>query len=125
MSNGSSPLTEDYARRLQGKIYRRIRQDKLFKQADRLMKPGADGYPDEEDFYYFAAVAGFSFAIVQEPLLEPLVYGSQFGPVRLTLRRHEVADGAGHLSPHYDIISYEAPTILEYESLGVAKLNAY
>ena len=123
MSDGRSSLTEDHAKRLRQKVYRRIREDKLFDQAERLMKSGAEGYPDEPDFKYFAAVAGFSFSIVQAPIHEPLVYGS--GPVCLKLRRHEVADGAGHLSPHFDIISYEAPAILEYESLGVAKLDAY
>ena len=37
----------------------------------------------------------------------PLVYGSELGPVRLTVRLLKVADGAGHLSDHDDVISYD------------------
>ena len=55
----------------------------------------------------------------------PLVHGSQLGPVCLTVRRHFIADGAGRLSPHYDVISYEAPTIMTYEELAASKLDGY
>ena len=123
-SNGTSPLTEDFATRLQKRIAARIRRDGLSAQGERLLMPGADGYPDEEDFPYFAAEAGFSFAIVQDTMPAPLVYGSEHGPVCLTVRLHNVADGAGHLSPHYDVVSYEAPTILTFEDLGAKKLDA-
>ena len=58
-------------------------------------------------------------------MLAPLVYGSELGPVRLTVRRHFSMDGAGHESPHYDVISYEAPAIMAYEELTATKLNAY
>ena len=117
-SNGASPLTVTYAKRLREKIVWAMRRDKLSEAVGRLVKGGAEGYPDEEDFKYFAKVAGFSFAIVQAPIREPLVYGSELGPVRLTVRLHKVADGAGHLSDHYDVISYEAPTIISFEELN-------
>ena len=55
----------------------------------------------------------------------PLVYGSELGPIRLTVRLHKVADGAGHLSDHYDVISYEAPTTVALEELTAKKLDAY
>ena len=62
---------------------------------------------------------------MQEAIREPLVYGSEHGPVMLTVRRHHVADGEGHLSPHYDIISYDAPAILSYEELTAGRLDGY
>jgi hypothetical protein len=43
----------------------------------------------------------------------------------LTVRKHFIADGEGHLSPHYDVISYDATLFPEYESLGVDKLESY
>ena len=89
------------------------------------MQPGSEGYPDEEDFAAVAEVAQISFAIVQEGIREPLVYGSEHGPVKLTMRRHFVADGAGHLSPHFDIISYEGLEILSYEEVGLHGLDNY
>ena len=114
MSNGAAPLTQIYAMRLRRKIRTRIsvearrklvaglsrEADALSKQAARLNEPGSAGYPDEEDFAHFAAEAGFSFAIVQDTIPEPLVYGSELGPVCLTVRRHYVKDGEGHESPH-------------------------
>ena len=81
------------------------------------MQLGAAGYPREPDFKYFAMVAGFSFAIVQAPMLEPLVYGSELGAVGLTVRRHLIADGQGQLSPHYDVISYDATLFLSMSHL--------
>ena len=98
-SNGSSPLTEDYAKRRQRQVYMAIRRDGLYDQAERLLQLGAAGYPRELDFKYFAIVAGFSFVIVQAHMLEPLVYGSELGAVGLTVRRHLT---------HYDVISYDA-----------------
>jgi len=124
-SNGTSTLTEDYAKRLQTRVYHNMWRWGKFDQADRLMESGSAGYPDEEDFQYFAKEVGYSFAIVQAPILEPLVYGSELGPVCLTVRRLFTADGEGHLSPHYDVVSYEAPTILTFEELGAKKLDAY
>ena len=139
MSNGAAPLTQNYAMRLRRKIRTRIsaeacrmrvagllrEADALSKQAARLNEPGSAGYPDEEDFAYFVAEAGFSFAIVQDTIPEPLVYGSELGPVCLTVRRHYVKDGEGHSSPHYDVISYVAPTIKTYEKLGSKLLDGY
>ena len=138
MSNGAAPLTQNYAMRLRRKIRSRIsaavgrmrvagllrEADALSKQAARLNELGSAGYPDEEDFAHFAAEAGFSFAIVQDTIPEPLVYGSELGPVCLTVRRHYVKDGEGHLSPHYDVISYVAPTIKTYETLGSKLLDS-
>ena len=103
-SNGTAPLTQDYAKRQQKRIFARIRRDGLSGQAARLLKLGLAGYPDEPDFAYFVAEAGFSFAIVQDAMPAPLVYGSELGPVRLTVRRLFTTDGAGHDSPHYDVI---------------------
>ena len=139
MSNGAAPLTQIYAMRLRRKIRTRIsaearrklvaglsrEADALSKQAARLNEPGSAGYPDEEDFAHFAAEAGFSFAIVQDTIPEPLVYGSELGPVCLTVRRHYVKDGEGHESPHYDVISHVAPTIKTYEELGSKLLDGY
>ena len=116
-SGGTSPLTEDYARRLQRKIYQLMKRHGKHEDADRIMQAGEYGYPDESDFIYFAEEAGFAFAVVSD--IPTRVYGSQFGPVCLTVRRHYVKDGAGHPSPHFDVISYTAPAIPEYESLGV------
>ena len=139
MSNGAAPLTQIYAMRLRRKVRTRIiaearrklvaglsrEVDALSKQAARLNEPGSAGYPDEEDFAHFAAEAGFSFAIVQDTIPEPLVYGSELGPVCLTVRRHDVKDGEGHESPHYDVISHLAPTIKTYEELGSKLLDGY
>ena len=47
------------------KVVARIRVAKRRKQAERLLLDGPQGYPDEEDFAYIAAEAGFSFAVVQ------------------------------------------------------------
>ena len=94
------------------------------KNAERIVKLGSDSYPDEPGFWYFAKAVGYSFAIVQALILEPLVYGSELGPVCLTVRRIDTADGDGHISPHFDVISYELPSIPTYESLGVDKLDA-
>ena len=102
MSDGAAPLTSTYAMRLNRKIRARItaeagrmhraglstEADALSKQSARLSEYGSAGYPDEEDFAYFAAEAGISFAIVQDTIPEPLVYGSELGPVCLTVRRH-------------------------------------
>jgi hypothetical protein len=124
-SNGTAALTQDYAKRLQKRIVARIRRDGLSGQAARLLKLGSAGYPDEPDFAYFVAEAGFSFAVVQDTMPAPLVYGSELGPVRLTVRRHYITDGGGHESPHYDVISYEAPAIKTYEELTATKLDGY
>ena len=139
MSNGAAPLTQNYAMRLRRKIRTRIsaeacrmrvagllrEADALSKQAARLNQPGTAGYPDEEDFAYFVAEVGLSFAVVQDTIPEPLVYGSELGPICLTVRRCYVEDGGGHLSPHFDVISCEAPTMRTYEELGSKKLDGY
>ena len=46
-------------------------------------------------------------------------------PFRGENRKHFPTDGDGHLSPHFSVISYEPPSFLTYESLGVDKLDAY
>ena len=87
------------------------------------MAPTAD--QDEEDSAYIAGEAGISFVVVQKDMRRPLVYASELGTVQLTVRRHYISDGAGHLSPHYDVISYETPTIKSYEELAATTLDAY
>ena len=124
-SNSTAPLNEDYAKRLQKRVAARIRRESLLTQAARLLKLGAAGYPNEKDFAYLAAEAGFSFAIVQASMPAPLVYGSELGPIGITVRRHFIADGERHLSPRYDVISYEAPLIMAYEELTATKLDGY
>ena len=125
LSNGAAELTTTAAMRFRAKVAARLRDDGLSEQATRLLQSGSAGYPDEPDFAAIAAVAGFSFAIVQDTIPEPLVYGSELGRVRMTLRRHFVADGAGHRSPHYDIVSYEWRPQPSYESLPSYRLDAY
>ena len=46
-SNGTSPLTYDYARRFEKIILQDMRRDGLSAQAARLLKLGAAGYPGE------------------------------------------------------------------------------
>ena len=72
-----------------------IRRDGHYDQGERLMQLGAVGYPREPDFKYFAVVAGFSFAIVQDSMPEPLVYGSELGAVGFIVRQQLI---------HYDVI---------------------
>ena len=98
---------------------------RLSEEADRLLNEGGAGYPDEDSFQYFAAQVGYSFALVQDGLRAPLVYGSEHGAVRLALRRHHVTDGAGHSSPHFDIISYDKTDTPSYEELGGDGLDTY
>ena len=105
-SNGTAPLTREHAMRLRSRVVARIRREGLSAQADRLLELGYAGYPDEEDFRYFGAEAGFSFVVVPNYNGAPLVYGSELGPVCLTVRRCSV-----RTAPHYDVISYETPTI--------------
>ena len=102
-SNGASPLTRSFAMRLRNLVVSRMRKAaavqgdcRLPEEADRLLNEGDAGYPDEDSFQYFAAHVGYSFALVQDGLRAPLVYGSEHGAMRLTIRRHHVTDGAGH-----------------------------
>lgn len=41
------------------------------------------------------------------------------------MRRHFVADGEWHLFLHYDIISYDTPSIISYEDLPTWRLHYY
>ena len=95
LSNGGVKPTQATAISFLEKVAARLRDAGLSEQATRLLLPGSAGYPDEPDFAAIAAEAGFSFAIVQEGIPAPLVYGSEHGRVRMTVRRHSVADGAG------------------------------
>ena len=112
LSNGAAELTETAAMRFRTKVVARLRDRGQLTQAKRLLKSGSAGYPGEREFAAIADEAGLSFAIVQDGIRDPLVYGSEHGHVRLTVRRHFVGDGNGHESPHYDIISYEASRYL-------------
>jgi hypothetical protein len=131
-SNGASPLTRSFAMRLRNLVVFRMRKAaaaggdcRLSEEADRLLDEGEAGYPDEDSFPYIAAEVGYSFALVQDGLAAPLVYGSEHGAVRLTIRRHDVTDGAGHSSPHFDIISYDKADTPAYEELGGDRLDPY
>ena len=125
MSDGAAPLTRQHAMSLRTRIVASIRHDGFAEQAARLNKLGSGGYPDEEDYKYFVAEVGFSFAIVQDTISAPLVYGSERGPVQLTLRRCYVTHGQGHQPRHYNIVSYEAPAIKTYHELTFSRLDGY
>ena len=125
LSNGAAELTERAAMRLRHKIVTQLRADIKPERASRLLKLGSGGYPDEEDFAGVVEVLGISFAIVQDEIRDPLVYGSDRGPVKLTMRRHFVADGEGHCSARFDILSYDTPDILSYEELTMDRLDGY
>ena len=49
-SGGKSPLTREYAMRLQKQVVISMRANGLSTQAARLLKLGSAGYPDEEEF---------------------------------------------------------------------------
>ena len=117
LSGGAAKPTEMAAMRFRAKVVALLRRDGHSKEARRLLEAGEAGYPDEEDFPAIAAVAGFSFSILQDTIRDELVYASELGPVRMTVRRHYIRDGSGKLSPHFDIVSYD-PTINKvYEEL--------
>lgn len=80
---------------------RLIREDGASSQADRLMRSGYDGYPVQDDFYYIAKASGVSFEVEQHDLRCARHYGIRPISARLLLRK--VADGAGHLSDHFDL----------------------
>ena len=70
-------------------------------QARRLALSGSAGYPDEPDFYYLSEAANLGFEVCQDGLPAPLPYGGRC--ITATVCYCKVADGAGHLSDHYDL----------------------
>ena len=86
-----------------------LREDGLSKRADRLELSGKDGYPDEEDFSYIAMASGISFEVDMGISYVPH-YGT--APVSARVLYRKVADGAGHLSDHYDLGQIYAATEL-------------
>ena len=89
------------------------------------MLDGPQGYPDEEDFAYIAAEAGFSIALVQDTIPKPLIYGAELGLVMLTMRRLYLEDGAGGKQPHYDVVSSDDVLYPSYEEIGMWELDMY
>ena len=78
----------------------KLREHGLSKRADRLQLSGKDGYPDEEDFRYIAVASGVSFEVDLGGAYVPH-YGTTPLSARVLFRK--IADGAGHLSDHYDL----------------------
>ena len=107
------------------KVLAYLRRHGHSEEARRLLEAGEAGYPGEEDFPAIAAVAGFSFSVLQDTIRDELVYASELGPVRLTVRRHYIGDGSGKLSPHFGIVSHDPPLIKVYEELPAFRLDAY
>jgi len=75
----------------------------LLEQAARLMIPGAEGYPEEEDFPMLASISSVTFEVVIEtaPAMEPRKYGDGEPEARFILR--DVSDAAGHRTAHWDV----------------------
>ena len=65
-----------------------------------VSRSGQDGYPDEEDFFYVALASGISFEVDMGIRYIPH-YGT--APISARLLFRKIADGAGHLSDHYDL----------------------
>ena len=79
LSNGAAEPSETSAMRFRQKVVTLLQSQGHKKQANRLLLSGSAGYPGEPNFAAIATVAGLSFAIVQEILFDPLVYGSEHG----------------------------------------------
>ena len=91
-----------WARRLRCRTISVLNQHQLLDRARRLGLSGSAGYPDEEDFFYLSMASGLSFEIVQTGMAEPLCYGRS--AIGATVQYVKVADGAGHLSDHYNLV---------------------
>ena len=91
-----------WAKRLRCKTIALLDANGLSSQARRLELSGSDGYPDEEDFRWLSMASGVSFEIVQTGMAEPLCYGRS--AIGATVQYVKVADGAGHLSDHYQLV---------------------
>ena len=90
-----------WARRLRDKTIALLTQHGLSSQARRLGLSGPDGYPDEPDFYWISKAINLGFELWQDGLPAPLPYGDL--PITAVVYYRKVADGAGHLSDHYDL----------------------
>ena len=98
----SEPERASRAEQLRRKTILLMEEHGLSSQAARLGLSGYDGYPDEEDFLYVAMASGVSFEI--EGISKGYVphYGTR--PISARVLFRKVADGAGHLSDHYDLV---------------------
>ena len=74
----------------------------LSPQARRLERSGSEGYPDEPDFKWLAMASSIGFEVQLSGMSAPLPYGGL--PITATVHYRKVADGAGHLSDHYDLV---------------------
>ena len=78
-----------------------LKEHGLSNQAARLGLSGSGGYPDEENFMYLAKASGISFEI--EGSSPGCVPHYEASPVAARVLFRKVADGAGHLSDHFDL----------------------
>ena len=90
-----------WAKALRQKTIELLKTMRLFGQARRLALPGSAGYPDEPDFYWISKAINLGFELWQDGLPAPLPYGGL--PITAAVIYRKVADGAGHLSDHYDL----------------------
>jgi hypothetical protein len=81
-------------------------------EADRLQSNGESGYPDDRSFRFLSELYNFNLA-VYNTIVDPTImsiYGSigddGNDPASLVLRHFQVADGAKHLSGHFDVIMH-------------------
>ena len=98
-----SDLLCQAAATLRQELIETARSHGLLEQADRLMKSGAEGYPEEEDFPMLASISSVTFEVVIEtaPAMEPRKYGDGDPRARFILR--SISDGAGHRTAHWDV----------------------
>jgi len=75
----------------------------LHERANRLSKPGSEGYPEEEDFAMLARIASIPFEIIIDsaPNMQPIKYGDGSPRARFILKL--ISDDAGHQSAHWDV----------------------
>ena len=75
----------------------------LHERANRLSKPGSEGYPEEEDFAMLARIASVPFEIIIDsaPNMQPIKYGDGSPRARFILKL--ISDDAGHQSAHWDV----------------------
>ena len=90
-----------WAERLRRRTIALLDLHDLSRQARRLELPGSEGYPDEEDFRWLSMASCIGFEVNQSGMAAPLPYGDR--PIAATVYYHRVADGAGHLSDHFDL----------------------
>ena len=89
-------------------------------EAIRLQKEGSDGYPDE---LAFVAASRLLSGRLEVRSLEGQVLSYGDGPCRLRIVQTMIYDGAGHGSPHFQILSDHAERQLDnaYAAMGEKK----